>query len=105
MSIKSKAAQLVPKAAVKKEIAKGNYRGDDWGDVSKVIFTVCEITHKKDGSGDFKFNGKVVGWFRPNGQSWIDDEAYVEMRKAYKIVRKAQILSQRRLEKQNALTA
>lgn len=90
MSIKSSAARLTPKSAVRKGIEKGNYRGDDWEDVSKVISTVAEIDNMKNGSCDIKFNGKVVGWVRSNGESWIDDKAYEEMCKAYKALCKKQ---------------
>ena len=90
MSIKSNAAKLAPKSAVRKGIEKGNYRGDDWKDVSKMISTVAEIDEMKNGPCNIKFNGKVVGWIHSNGESWIDDKAYEEMRKAYKVLRNEQ---------------
>lgn len=53
----------------------------------RKAFFVYEM---KNGPCNIKFNGKVVGWIRSNGESWIDDKAYKEMRKAYKALRNEQ---------------
>ena len=97
MSTKSKLMKAVPKSIVTKQIAKGNYRGDDWGDVIKVIYKTATLTPTKTGV-DIVYKGKVVGWRRENGQSWIDAPAYEAMRKEYKELRKAEILASRTSE-------
>lgn len=83
MSVKSNLAKFAPKNVVEKGIAKGEHRGDNWSKVGAVISRMCETEHKEDGTVEFIYEGKVIGWARPNGQCWCDDSAYVKMREAY----------------------
>lgn len=91
MSIKSTLAKAVPQSIVKKEIAKGSHRGDSWSTVISVIAATCETRRKADGTADYIYKGKVVGWERPNGQRWCDDSAYVQMRKEYDAMPKPEL--------------
>jgi len=83
MSIKRVVAMMAPKAVSDRAISKNNYRGDDWANVSVVLQKMCDMTYKKH-IIEFIYGGKVVGWAKPDGTAWCDEEAYAEMRKACK---------------------
>lgn len=83
MSIRSNAAKIIPEPIAKKHAEIGNYRGDDWDAVARVIQEMCETRPAKNGSIEFLYNGKVVGWTKPNGISWMDGDAYTKMRGEY----------------------